>query len=777
MNKKAHLLCGIALLCCVSAQGNAQSTDPTPAAGSSGDSQQVSDAEPQEQSAAKRVEADIIVTARRRAESSQRVPETVQSISDDKLREQNITNVRDLQYIVPGLAGSTNTPNQIRLTLRGQGASGNLSSPAVIFFANEVPVPNFPGGAMQIGPDLFFDLDNIQVLKGPQGTLFGRGAAGGSILINSARPTNELGGYVRVGLGSYGNRELAGVLNIPVIDDKLLVRLAAMTQKSRGYTRILGTPSDPNGIRADNRDTHSVRGTITFKPTDDVRSDLILTDTSYDATAAYGVLSLVLPGGALATRYPQALDLYKQQQDLGIRTLVPVGVDPKISGKTTSVTSITSVKIAESITVKGIFGYYSITDSFAGDQDNTVLPWFDVYATPRKQTIQQWTQELQLQGTALGGIVNWVVGGFNLNSPTPNKYAIENLRLQGSEVYVLNRRSDRSKGAFAHAILDMGSLVKGMRLSAGVRRSEDSFSQSSYGTIPGFCFGDSDDCIAGPENTTSGKSKATTWTLGIDQQINDRTMVYITAKSGYRPGGTQGFDRLTNFDIPDYGPEYVLQTEAGIKSDWSLGSVPIRTNASIWVQRYTDIQQQVLHPVSEGGAYTENAGRARLWGAELELSAAPSSNLDLGVRYGYGTIKYLEFKPGVGAEAIDQLNKTKTLNFPPHKLNLFASYYVAVPESWGTVTFNANYNWQSKSGWKGIVNELGMQKAFGLLNGSIDWKNMFGKRIDGQLYASNLTNEAYATQTVQAWMPLYYGYGNKIYGEPRQFGARLTYHF
>lgn len=724
---------------------------------------------------------EVIVTARRLKEDAQTVPVTVQVISQDTLKQQNITSVGDLQYLVPGLAGITNTPNAIRLTLRGQGALGNLSYPGVIFFENGVPTPWFGGGGQNSGPGMFFDIENVQVLKGPQGTLFGLGSAGGDILVNSVRPSNDWGGYVDVGVGNYNDRELDTAFNVPIIPDVLLTRIAYTSQTRDGYTRILGTPSNPQGIDGDNRDTQSLRVTVAFKPTDWFRNDLIWTDEQFSGRGVFGVLSYLVPGGQFATKYPAVAALYAEQQGLGIRTVIPISVDPVADGYSRSLTNISLFNLGDNITIKNIFSFDEENNTFAGDQDNTVYPWYDVYSYPYSKTIWQYSDELQLAGANFNSRLHWIAGAFYLTQPedldNPSHYSVTQTTILGAQGYGVGTTGSKSRAVFGHLIYDLSDLVHGLSVNGGARSSTDSYTNHSWGG-PGVCEGSAYSCTSGiTPSSGSGSSKATTWTAGIQEQISAKTMVYVTSSKGYRPGGANGFSTVINAQLPAFDPEYVLETDLGIKSDWKIGSMPLRTNVALWHQDYDDIQEQVIHPLAEGGAYTQNAGSANFNGYEIEAWAFPTTNIEIGANFAHISKHYTHFLPGVDETAIAQLNATKTLGDPPEKLNAFVRYQLPVRSDAGEVFVRADYNWQAASGWLGIPENLGVQRAFGLLNLSATWQEVYGKPYDVELWMSNATNQVYSTQAVQAWMPEYLGYGDTLYGEPRMYGVRVKYHF
>ena len=171
----------------------------------------------------------IVVTARRRAEDISRVPTAVSALEGSALAERSIVSQADLQAAVPGLVvRETQSNNQLNYSIRGQTVDAfSGSSTAVVPYVNEVP---FVAG----GVASFFDLESIQVLKGPQGTLFGRNATGGAVLSTTARPKNEFSGSMK---GGYGNRDAfnaEGAVNVPIVEDRVLLQAAFTAARSDG---------------------------------------------------------------------------------------------------------------------------------------------------------------------------------------------------------------------------------------------------------------------------------------------------------------------------------------------------------------------------------------------------------------------------------------------------------------------------------------------------------------------------------------------------------------
>src|SRR5258706_2050181 len=353
---------------------------------------------------------EVVVTARRREEDLKKVQVAVTVVSQQLLKDNNVDTVSDLQFLVPSLTLNTNAPNEVIINLRGQGVAGNAGTPGVNIYLNEIPLASDGDGTASGGPGNFFDLENVQVLKGPQGTLFGRNSAGGAILLQTARPTRDFGGRIEGTYGNYNDREVEGVLNLPMISDVLLTRFAFHTQQRDGYTWIQGEPAYPNGIDGDNRDNWAIRGTVTFHPTDWLQNDTIVSDSQYKSRGVFGRLVFVDP-----VTGPAGFAAYLAQQDaLGIRTVLPLSTNDVTNGKSLVINNITRIALGEKVTLRNIFGYDDEDQILQADQDNTPVAFLDAPSNPRDRRKHQTTEEVQLSGKEVGGRLDWLLGAFYL---------------------------------------------------------------------------------------------------------------------------------------------------------------------------------------------------------------------------------------------------------------------------------------------------------------------------------------------------------------------------
>src|ERR1700730_6412495 len=237
---------------------------------------------------------EIIVTARKREENLQSVPIAITALTADDIRADSIISPMDLEYHTPGLEMRTSGLQRanVQYFIRGQGETF-ASSASVVTYFSEAPVQNV-STLVTIGNNgQFFDIANIQVLKGPQGTLFGRSTTGGAVLITPQHPTDDFEGFVDVSRGNYAYGQYTGVLNVPIIDGKLSARLAVSDLVRGGFTQSLTT-----GQELDNWNRQSYRLGVGFTPTDWVDSYLLFQDNRVNENNTGNVLLYFNQAGA-----------------------------------------------------------------------------------------------------------------------------------------------------------------------------------------------------------------------------------------------------------------------------------------------------------------------------------------------------------------------------------------------------------------------------------------------------------------------------------------------
>lgn len=384
---------------------------------------------------------DIIVTARRSAEKLQDVPVAVSVITPAKLESKGSFNPVDLVQSVPGLTVTATVAdrNNVSYTIRGQGYSSGTIFPAVVSYFNEIPVSRLTQGT-------FFDLANVQVLRGPQGVSFGRVTDGGNVMLTTQAPKNSFGGYVGVKLGNYSLRTVNGAINIPIVDDKVLFRAAFETARRDGFTANLA-----NGQTLDDVSYEGYRGALTLRPvvglentttvtylsTHDHGTGIVFSGLNQAALGAnVGPLAALFAGGygidgngsvkAYApglTPFTAANYLASQQAQLaaqqarGPRAISQV--DPTYSKrKNLYVSNVTTASLSDSVQLKNVFGYTREREDQASNygaaNGGAVLTCHSscINSGLLFTNAEQFSEELRLSGKSIGGRLTWAVGAY-----------------------------------------------------------------------------------------------------------------------------------------------------------------------------------------------------------------------------------------------------------------------------------------------------------------------------------------------------------------------------
>ncbi len=771
---------------------------------------------------------EIVVTARRKQERVQTVPIAITALSQTDIQQAHIQQLRDLFKVVPGLSISltSSDPNSLysgQVRIRGLGGS-------VIYFA-DVPVSstdysNTTGLTHGLSPGFYYDIDSLEVDKGAQGTLFGRPSIGGLIAIQPKRPTNNFEGYVQTTFGNYGDKENEFAVNVPVVSDKLLVRVAGQMQQRDGYTKDLQT-----GVDLDNRNYYAWRVGVTFRPTDDfenyflydgywqdsdgtsdvlekVNPDLILQCNSGLAVTVGGASFSPAPAGnkcgpggkPAALRFslvPGLQAAFDKQQALGVRAIA--GRYSSGIGKDYfyGFTNITTWDLNDNLTIKNIAAA-RVTKQLAVDEfTNTNLgiltigwPSTDGGLTPGNNNgwndnSIQYTEELQLQGKSLDDKLSWIVGGFLLLDK-PLGYNTLASTAVGATTWDHFREFDRSQAVFAHGIYDLSDWVPNLRFTAGYRFTWDYDSLGEVSTKPVDMVtrgpgGIANNCnIVGADNNcfrqVDSNFNSYGWNLGLDYQWTPTTLVYVRSGNAYRPGGTN-LAVLPPFD--QYKPEHVTDVELGVKTDYDIGEdIHARTDAAVFYTFYKAIQvaEVVAIPSPVQGqppsaqSITANAASANMQGIELEQQFSLPYGFELAAKGAYFNGGYDQYPKqfGGGAPGFQYI--------PRFSFAITPTYHLPVDESIGHISASITWSWYGHQSVSPIMNEpINYMPKFENFDIRADWTDMFGQPIDLGFFMTNVTDNVHITGVIPLMTSL--GFTSAAYNPPRMYGFSLKYRF
>ncbi len=779
---------------------------------------------------------EVLVTARRTAENLQDVPVAISAMSGDDLRREQINSPTDLNGKVPSLVVGTGSQmrNTETPTIRGQGAQFG-SSPGVIIYIAEVALPSDPVANYQGGEGKFFDLGNIQVLKGSQGTLFGRNTTGGALLLEPRRPENLWSASFRAGVNQMAEQDgvdpagysYEAVLNAPLIEDVLLARVGGQVFHRDGFTEDVVSGKD-----YDDKNYKVGRLSLVWTPTERLENYLLANyseshtngtatviekinreglNQAIPAAIGLGGLTQPIPGldlSQVAQPGCAVLNFYGPSQNCGQDILdeqaargnrrVQLSADPNDDLESGTYVYKIVYDLTDELTLINIASYNTLVHSYRWDLDGSRASFND-FVNPEsadEALIRTYTEELQLQGSILDGNLNFVVGAYYEETDAEGEIIGDNLFfVRVNQNY---EQTKRSFAPFAQATYDLGHALEslvGLSLTAGVRRTEDT--TSGFSAIRQVAA----DSFVLVDKTSSNvtEDEATTWTVGLDYKF-DSHLVYGKVSRGYKTGGFSVI--AVNPDHLTFEPEFVTNYELGHKSDFQLSQIPLRLNSAIYYTDYTDLQKAAPDayvdpdnpsPVPQLGQGIFNVGKATVAGFEMDITAQLLEGLTLVATYGYTDAEYKEFELTYGgATAVldcsgERKSRGSTLELscvpyqttPEHQYSVSARYRLPLDPTLGEVELSATYAWvdeQYSAQASPIEGQPGaILPSYGLINASASWNQVLGSPVSLQLYGTNLANKQYRISNSNQWNLTYFQ--SSIYSEPRNVGLQASYYW
>ncbi|MGN6516910.1 MAG: TonB-dependent receptor [Rhizomicrobium sp.] len=757
----------------------------------------------------------VTVTARRRAEDLERIPVAVAAISAQTLRTTGTKSALDLQNLAPSLTVSGNLGSRDTdiFTIRGQTEPFGGADPGVQTYFADVPFNASGRGTM-------YDLDSVQVLNGPQGTLFGRNTTGGAVLFEPKRPDDRFGGYLDGTTGNHSERQIQGAINIPV-SDTLWLRLAGDVEDRSGFTKDVST-----GQNLDNVDYQAFRAGVVWKPASNLENYAVFDwlhdrnhGTGAELTAiapqaqltAFAIGEFQLAGdpnavadgtAAINAFYPTLQFALANQQALGPRrttSSIPLFYKRDSWG----ITDIATYDIDAHLHLKNIFAYREDKEQPAFDYDGSFLPILDI-PNPRtwESNSYQVTEELQISGENDAGTFSWIAGFYH-ELDRPAGYAeverdvfgggVAFPPLSSTEIDKLSNGGS-SNAVYAQAHFDASSFLRGLSFDAGGRYTWDhKVASSAVCVIPAMGLTCPFPVPSAPpfgQPTLKGNFHAPTWTLAANYQVTDDSMLYATYRRGYKSGGFNS--GAVGTGLEEFKPEYLTDVEVGIKNNWTILGVPGRTNADAYYGWYKDIQKNDLvsittfvppgPAVTRVGATTINAAKATVKGVELSATFIPNENIEISPFYSYTDASYDDFVLPTaifnGAFVGTANHKGNPFAYTPrNKFGITGRFHIPVDPAWGQPYFTAQWYTQSKVWFTDLADEEpdAFQKSYDLLNLRVDWDNIAGSPFDAAIFANNVTNRTYKIGANA--LEHLTGTTASIYGEPRMYGLELRYRF
>lgn len=697
---------------------------------------------------------DIIVTATRSSESLSKVAASVTAISGEAIGAGGIKDIGSLSSAVPNLSvGDQFGVN--RTFIRGIGLTSiDLGADGAVAFLQDGAIIARP--AAQLAG--FYDIDRVEVLRGPQGTLYGRGATAGAINLITRRPTEELSGYANATYGNYNAVTLEGGVGGPIVGDKIMVRVSGKYDRRDGYGKNLFTGND-----VDNRNAYAVRASILFKPLDDL---VVLVsgehfhehDNNYafhyfgPTVAADNPLGAIFGGDTIISRAAKLgvkanlRDIYSDQDALNRRNGNSVTATIDWSPGNWDVKSITSYHDFDRFNRDDLdatnvqaFGQNNYTEA-----SKTVSQEFiGTYKSERFDALVGATYfheklfgEVRVPLTNLGVLfglpANAFDGQFYLQSGTVN--------IDAYGVY----------GQGSYLITDKLKITAGARYSYEKRRGVGSF--QFLGLIP------------------TDKEKgwgAVTPTVQASYQVDHQTLLYASATRGFKSGVINVGSKN---DV--INPEYAWGYEAGIKSS-ALDNRLAGSLAAFYID-YSDLQVGFVG--ADSVVTTVNAAAARNYGLELELRARPMPGLSLELFATYLNAKYTNFTTGDYRQkfALVNLKGNHLSNAPEYTVRGGANYDILLGDA-GKVNIRGDINWQDRVYFTEFNNADATQAPYATVNAGIRYTTASG-RWSLDVWGRNLTDHFIVTNNIVS-APLYSSVRVGSLAPPRTYGVTASVNF
>lgn len=783
---------------------------------------------------------DIVVTARRTSESSQAIPISITNVSESALKYNVVQSVNDLTTQAGSLriTNGTSSPAGLTINMRGQTQTGSASNDtsSVGVYLNDL----FLSSAQISGSVINLqDLERVEVLKGAQGTLYGRNVTAGVVKFVTKKPSQDFELSLTGGLGSFDRRFAAGVVNVP-LGETAAVRVVGSIDNRGGFSKDIGT-----GREADNQKKWNVRGAFSWKPTDkfsvllegsygrysstdsDVRTTFIqpgLNIASMNIIAAQGINGL--NAGSLAPLILGAAAGFTPAQ-IGAAAGAAIAALPQVNSavalqlnaprsqarslsrfETPSKTRAGNAALTLGLelgdaTIKSITGY----DYGSTDRDFNVGggPWIPLL-TNQNGVSKHWTQELQLTGTS-GDRLSYSAGLFYMdrtgvdNREDSSEFGAFPLFLGQFGLRITNgstqqnETNTKSYAGYAQATYE---LVNNLKFTGGIRYTKEDVSvvtsaiqkpQASTG-FQTRCIGPApttaatplDKCFGGASDSFS----AWTYTAGLDYTLAEDVLVYAKTSRGFKSGGLNVFTGA-GAAIQSYKPETTQDFETGLKSRFFDRRLLL--NLTYYHTDYSNIQRAVAFDAGGGTILTatRNAAAAKIDGVEGEMRVVLFDGMTLGGNVSYTDAGYEDYfitavRGGVPTRV--DLSGVPFEGLSKWTYSLSAGYDKETPLG----NFHAQLNWTHRSAANLFENDSygtdggaatplaeTSQPGFGLLDGSISL-DIDKLNSTVTLWSKNMLDKRYK-QGALSLSNVGVPYTWSLYGAPATYGIDLTVRF
>lgn len=757
---------------------------------------------------------EMIVTARRREESLQTTPVAVSAFSGTALELRGIRSADALTHFVPnlqfdGAAPLSGAAYNATVFIRGVGQNdfAIFSDPGVAVYVDGVYLGRSIGGVLDL-----VDLERVEVLRGPQGTLFGRNTIGGAVNVVTRAPESTWGGEASLTAGNLSRREFRGTVNLP-ITDTLATRLTAATLHRDGYASRLS-----DGSSLGDKDTTIARLQTRWEPSENFMAKFALDATRVRQQSAPLTLIDVVDSGV------PFLNLYNALVAPTLGVIAPSGLSEvdaswvtddidTTNAMGTSVNNLDSWGISAALEgsiggtkLSSITAWRELDAQFARDGDNTPFAYRETFNNDRQE---QFSQELQWSGASADASLDWLIGAYLFEerarergratlaqglyaalegltlgngeawcglpgeNPRPISECPEHLRYGGPAFHDNNVLADLDVDLNtavknrSFALFGQGTYRLTKRLSAttGLRwtRDEKQVDLEHRRRASGVY-------IVGAPNEPQRFDAA--WSqltpkLGLEWQSTPDLLLYLSYARGYKSGGFNGRPLVDAQEVSTpYDPEVVDSHELGVKSRWFDGRMTV--NAALFYNKYRDMQLSINATPQN---FVRNAGTARIRGAELELVARVTAYFDANLTLGYLDAQYTQLDPQLSTLQPPLTLDKEFVKAPDTTASV--GMQLQWPMRIGTFVLRSDYSYKSNT-YHDVFNDPRIeQPSFGVLYARAVFMPI-DENWELAVLGSNLTDERYRLSGNSS---MGFGLAESTFAAPREIGVAVRLRF
>ncbi len=704
----------------------------------------------------------VTVTARKRAEDAQAVPVSITAYTQDELQARSVQRLSELGQLTPNfLYGqkiqSGSSAGQVYIRGIGQQDTNVAFSPGVGIYVDGVYLGRAQGNDVDMP-----DVERVEVLFGPQGTLFGKNTNGGAINIVTRRPDASAGapsGSLEVQAGDYRRLDVATFLNLPLARDTAALAVSAATDHMDGYS----TRAD--GQDQANRNRSSGRIQLLLRPVDDVEAVVRVDGTTFDEHSAAYRLVAVRASSPIPTLYAARTPYRYDNRWVTTSDFQTDGTGPNRNAGGVWGSSLTLQWDRPWGTLKSITAFRQLSVDSQFDPDGSPLSVLDVFNIVQQHQV---SEEVQGTGTSMSGRLEWVAGLYYFKEIAqdnqPANVAVELFNGAANfdpRLHVVNQNYAAFGQVNWHA-------TQSLTLTAGAREGQDTayagLVQVGYPT---------------PVVQTPFVDHSARWTsflprLGATVQWTPTLMTFLSAAEGSKSGGFNGRASSAT-EFTRFEPERVRSYETGVRSDWL--DKRLRFNATAFFNDYRDFQIQLNRSVTDPDtgqpvafSFVGNIPKARVRGAEMSIEALPVARLKLAAGLGITDGRYLRVLAGAPVTT-----SSRFVNAPRYTFTSSVEYSAGLG-AMGRVTWHVDYVHKSRIEYDYSNSPLVAQSPYGLLNARLTWQPA-DKRLSLFAFGTNLTDTHYATGGIDDGPGGSLGEVVKLMGAPREWGAGATYRF